>query len=244
MDDLTKLDGVPLYVKIRQSLRENILNGSYKRGEKIPSEEELSAQYGVSRMTLRHSINDLIDEGLLYRRQGVGTFVAHHHLARDHSRLTNFFENSRMDGLQVSEKVLDFRQIPAKYQVAKALNLKEADPVICIKTLRFIETEPITVHEAYIPMALFGDLLNMDIESQSQDLWGFYERCGYKVKRGVQRLEARQADEDLAELLSMQVGAPILYKERTLFSEDGTPIEFLYCFNRGDMYSITVSLLR
>jgi GntR family transcriptional regulator len=93
-------------------------------------------------------------------------------------------------------------------------------------------------------MALFGDLLNMDIESQSQDLWGFYERCGYKVKRGVQRLEARQADEDLADLLSMQVGAPILYKERTLFSEDGTPIEFLYCFNRGDMYSITVSLLR
>jgi GntR family transcriptional regulator len=244
MDQLTRLEGVPLYVKIREALRADINKGVVKRGEKLPSEDELAVRYGVSRMTVRQGITDLIDEGLLYRRHGVGTFVAYLHLERDHSRLTNFFENSKMDGIQVSERLLMLETIPSKLQVAKALNLKEGELVICIKTLRYTENEPVTIHEAYIPHKLFSQLLQADSMVEPKDLWAFYERCGYRVKRAVQKLEARQADEAMASLLMVEEGSPILYKERTLFSDDGTPVEFLYCYNRGDMYSLTVTLFR
>ncbi len=244
MDQLTRMEGVPLYVKIREALRKDINKGVVKRGEKLPSEDELAIRYGVSRMTLRQGINDLIDEGLLYRRHGVGTFVAHLHLERDHSRLTNFFENSKMDGIQVSERLLMLEVLPAKLQVAKALNLVEGEEVICIKTLRYTENVPVTIHEAFIPHKLFSQLLEADLLVETKDLWAFYERCGYRVKRAIQKLEARHADEEMASLLMVEEGSPILYKERTLFSDDGTPVEFLYCYNRGDMYSLTVTLFR
>ena len=68
--------------------------------------------------------------------------------------------------------------------------------------------------------------------------------CGYRVKSAVQKLEAREADEELAQLMEIEEGAPILYKERTVYADDGTPVEFTYCYNRGDRYSLTVTLYR
>jgi GntR family transcriptional regulator len=242
--DIRHLEGVPLYVKIREVIREDINKGVLNRGDKLPSEDELAAKYGVSRMTVRQGITELIDEGLLYRRHGVGTFVVHHQLERDHSKLSNFYEISQMDGVEVSERVLGIEVMPAKVKVAKALDLVEGDLVININTLRFSENAPVTIHEAFLPHKLFSQLLEEDLLSRPQDLWANYERCGYKVKRAVQRLEARQADELIASILKIDEGSPVLYKERTIFADDGTPIEFLYCYNRGDMYSVTVTLLR
>ena len=107
MDSLSNLNGLPQYIRIRESVRQRIQNGELNRGEKLPPEEELAASFGVSRMTLRQSLSDLIDEGLLYRKHGIGTFVAFQHFARDHSHLRNFFESSKADGIAVDEQVLD-----------------------------------------------------------------------------------------------------------------------------------------
>jgi GntR family transcriptional regulator len=102
-----------------------------------------------------------------------------------------------------------------------------------------------TVHDAYIPHKLFAPILNEDIKTlETRHLWTFFETCGYRVKRAVQRLEAREANEELATLMEIEEGAPILYKERTVYADDGTPVEFTYCYNRGDMYSLTVTLER
>jgi GntR family transcriptional regulator len=242
--DLKYLEGVPLYVKIREVIREDISNGTLKRGDKLPSEDELASRYGVSRMTVRQGITDLIDEGHLYRRHGIGTFVAHLHLERDHSKLTNFYEVSKMDGVEINEQVLKIEVLPARRKVAKALDLNEGDLIIFIKTIRFTDNVPITIHEAYIPHKLFSPLLKDDLLNRPQYLWDLYEKCGHKVKRAVQKLEARLADGKIAGILKVDEGSPILYKERTIFADDGTPIEFLYCYNRGDMYSLTVTLLR
>jgi GntR family transcriptional regulator len=243
---LTRSEGIPLYVKIREALRQEILQGDLKRGQKIPSEDELATRYGVSRMTVRQGITDLIDEGLLYRRHGVGTFVAFPHVVRDHSRLTNFFETSKLNGVDARARVLSVEVIPAKQKVAKALDLEEGEQVIRVKTLRYTENVPVTLHDAYIPHKLFSELLKQDLaeDLESVHIWSFYERCGYKVKRAVQRLEAREADKEMARLMEIAEGSPVLYKERTLYAEDGTPIEFTHCYNRGDLYSLTVTLDR
>lgn len=242
MLDIKKAEGVPLYIKIREALRQEITSGELKRGHKIPSEDELATIFGVSRMTVRQGISDLIDDGLLFRRHGLGTFVAYPHIERDHTRLTNFFESAAMKGIDARATVLKVEVIPAKQRIANALDIAEEDLVIRIQTLRFADNIPVTFHDAYIPYQLFNRILSEDLESQH--LWSFYERYGFRVKRAVQKLEAREASDEIAGFLNVGEGTPILFKERTVYAEDGTPVEFTYCFNRGDMYSLTVALER
>ncbi len=245
MDSLTsinRMDGIPRYVQIRESLREEVKSKRLLPGAKLPSEDEMAVQFGVSRMTIRQGIADLIEEGILYRRHGVGTFVAQPMISRDHTRLTNFFESSQANNVAATMRVLIAELLPASLKVSKALSLKEGELAIHFKTLRLADGVPLTVHDAYVPYKLFPQLLQEDLESRH--LWDFMEQYGYPVKRAVQRLEAHEADEENAKLLEIEVGAPILFKERIVYTEDGTPVEFTYCHNRGDRYSLTVSLTR
>jgi len=245
MSDITNTEGIPLYIKIRESLRERILSGELERGQRLPAEDELAAQFGVSRMTVRQGISELINDGLMYRRHGVGTFVSFPHIERDHSRLTNFFDNSNLQGIKAEAKILSVTVIPAKPKIAKALMISSQEPVINIETLRKADDVPITLHDAYIPQYLFPDLTGGDAEVLDvQNLWTKFEQYGYPVNRAVQKLEAQLANQELAAILKIQPGAPILYKERTVYADDGTPVEFTYCYNRGDMYSLTVTLNR
>lgn len=242
MADLVRTDGIPVYVQIREKLREEIISGALKRGEQLPAEHELAARFNVSRMTIRESIEDLVNEGLLYRRHGVGTFVGFPHLTRDHTRLTSFFDKAQDEGITVRASLLKLEVIPAALPVATALDLPVGSDIIRVKTLRFADNVPITVHDAHLPHKLFASLVNENLEVQH--LWDLFEKCGYRVKRAVQRLEAREADKEVAHLMKIKVGAPILFKERTVYATDGTPVEFTYCYNRGDIYSLTVALER
>ena len=242
MGALVKPDGVPLYVQIRKSLQDDIANNNLIPGQKIPSEDELAIRFGVSRMTVRQGISDLIDEGVLYRRHGIGTFVARRHIERDHTRLESLVENAEREGLEISVQILIAAVLPAKLKVAHSLAISEGDLVARVKSLRKVENLPITVHDAYVPHRLFPRLLSEDLKAQH--LWSIYESCGLRVKRAIQRVEAREADEDIAKLLEMEEGLPILYKERIVYLDDGTPVEFTYCYNRGDRYSLTVALNR
>jgi GntR family transcriptional regulator, N-acetylglucosamine utilization regulator len=242
MPVLKKTDGIPLYTQIRKLLRDDITNKVLIPGQKIPSEDELAAKFGVSRMTVRQGISDLIDEGLLYRRHGVGTFVAQPHFERDHSRLTSFVESAKEEGIDLVIHVLIADILPAKLKVAQSLSLNEGDLVVRVKTLRYVTDTPITVHDTYVPYKLFPQLLQEDLEAQH--LWEIFDSYGLRVKRAVQRLEAREADEEIARLLEVDEGFPILYKERTVYLDNGTPVEFTYCYNRGDRYSLTIQLNR
>ncbi len=242
MLELVRAEGVPIYVQIRETLRGEITGGALKRGEKLPPEHELAGKFGVSRMTIRESIEDLVDEGLLYRRHGVGTFVAFPHLQRDHTRLTSFFDKAEDEGIEVRARLLNLEVVPAKARVAEALDIPAGSPVIRVETLRYANNVPITVHDAHMPRALFASIASENLEVQH--LWTLFEKCGYRVKRAVQRLEAREADKRVANLMKIKQGAPILFKERTVYAEDGTPVEFTYCYNRGDIYSLTVALER
>lgn len=242
MTSLNKIEGIPLYIQIRESLRQDIADEKLLAGNKLPSEDELAARFGVSRMTVRQGLSDLIEEGVIYRRHGVGTFVSRPHVIRDHNGLTNFFESATEKGIAASMHVLIADILPARLKVANALTLLEGELALHIKTLRYANGIPVTLHDAYVPYKLFHQLLQEDLESRH--LWDFMEAYGYPVKRAVQKLEAREADEELAQLLEVEVGSPILYKERTVYIADGTPVEFTHCYNRGDCYSLTVTLNR
>jgi GntR family transcriptional regulator len=242
MTVLSKTEGIPLYIQIRQALHDDIVDHKLLPGQKLPSEDELAELFNVSRMTVRQGISDLIDAGLLYRRHGVGTFVAQPHIDRDQTRLSNFVEMARKEGIDLVVHLLKAEIVPAKLKVSSALSLEEGDLVIDIKTLRHTGGLPITLHDTYVPYKMFPALLQEDLEANH--LWDIFESYGHPVKRAAQIIEARQADEELASLLEVEEGAPILYKERVVYLDDGTPVEFTYCFNRGDRYRLTVVLDR
>ena len=128
----------------------------------------------------------------------------------------------------------------AKLMVARALNLREDEPVIRVRTLRLADDEPLAIHDEHVPYKLYPDLLDGDVDTRQ--LWELMNDRGFPVKRAVQRIEARPADEEIAHLLGIEEGAPVLYKLRTVYSEDGTPVEFAICHNRGDRYSLTTTL--
>lgn len=238
---LSKTEGVALYVQIRETLRQQIKNGQLEPGQKLPAEDELAAQFGVSRMTVRQGISDLIDEGVLYRRRGVGTFVAQFHIERDHNKLTNFLETAQAAGFTAEVRLLNREVVPARMTVAKALALQESEPVIRIQTLRLANGVPITVYDEYVPYRLYPQLLQEDL--RSRPAWQILESHGYTIKRAVQRVEARLADADTASLLEIDENAPILYKHRVIMSEAGAPVELILCYNRGDSYSVVMTLI-
>ncbi len=190
MAEFVRTEGVPVYVQIRESLRAEIMGGTLKRGEQLPSENELASKYKVSRMTIRESIEDLVDEGLLYRRHGVGTFVAYPHLQRDHTRLTSFFDKAENEGFQFKAKLLTLEVIPATPKVAQALDLPLDSQVIRVKTLRFVNDVPVTVHDAHLPHTLFAGIITENLEVQH--LWSLLESYGYRVKSAVRSFFEKQ----------------------------------------------------
>jgi GntR family transcriptional regulator len=193
-------------------------------------------------MTVRQGITDLTDEGVLYRRRGIGTFVAQFHVERDHNRLTSFFETAQAEGFESEVRLLSREVIPARLMVAKALALHETEPVIRIQTLRLANNVPVTIYDEYVPYKFCPELLQEDIHSLPA--WQVLESQGYTIKRAVQKIEARLADADIAGLLGIEENAPILYKHRVVLAEDGTPVELILCHNRGEGYSVKMTLVR
>lgn len=193
-------------------------------------------------MTIRRAIADLTDEGLLYRSHGVGTFVTRPQLIRDHSRLTDFLEDPTIGDMEPQVQVLSIKVAPASANVAHALALPEGEAVICVETLRSLDAIPVTLSREYTARRLMPERSDKDLGSHA--LWAVYERNGWKISRAIEKLEARPAPQKCADMLQVKVGTPALYKERTVFAEDGTPIDYQECYSRGDKYTCTVVLRR
>jgi GntR family transcriptional regulator len=217
-------------------------SGLLKPGERLPSEEELAAQFGVSRMTVRQGVSDLTDEGLLYRRQGIGTFVTQFHVERDHNRLTDFFETARAEGFKAEVRLLSREVIAAKLMIANELGLQENEPVVRIQSLRLAGNVPVTIYDEYVPYKLRPELLTEDLRSRAA--WQILEESGLVIKRAVQVIEARGADEEIAVLLDIEEDSPILFKNRVIYAEDGSPVEVILCHNHGNMYAAKMILMR
>lgn len=223
------------------------MGGDLQPGEKLPSEDQLASEFGVSRMTMRKSLNELIQAGLIYRRHGVGTFVSNTTVQRDHTRLTDFFEGCRLDGRVPCVRLLKREIVPASPRMAEALGLPVGDSLLRLATLRSVDGKPVTYHDAYLPVRFFPELVAMDNESlglEERHVWQLIEDQGIVVSNVVERLEAQLANDELAVLLDTEPGSPILYGERVLYSDTGKPLKYANCYNRGDSFSLTVVLTR
>jgi len=235
---------IPYYFQLEGFLKEEIEKGRWNPGQQIPSEAEFCEAFGVSRTVVRQALNELVNEGLLYRRRGKGSFVARPKIAESLvQNLTGFYEDMVAKGLTPITQVLEQKLIPASKKVAGMLSLKEGDQVIKMDRLRSINNEPILIVTTFIPYHICPTLLEEDLTKRS--LYAVLEdRYKLEIARGRRTLEAISASEEDAKLLGIEEGDPLVLLKSVSYLKDGRPIEYFEAKHRGDRSRFEVELIR
>ncbi|MBE3571768.1 MAG: GntR family transcriptional regulator [Moorella humiferrea] len=232
----------PLYEQLKDILKQKIASGELKPGEVLPGERQLMDTYGVSRVTVRQAIGDLVNEGLLYRQHGKGTFVAPKRIERPLARLLGVAEELALEGLEIDIKVIKTGIQEATAEARQELRLAENAPVFCVSRLITAAGQPLLLDHSYFPQAIGHLLQNIDL---SKDLiYTQLELYGYKISNGKQRISAGRASREEARYLQCKAGSPVLVVKRTTYVEGGLPIDFSHAIYRGDRYEYLVSLQR
>lgn len=235
---------LPLYEQVKEWFYEAIRKGVLQPGMRLPSERELGHFFGVSRIVVRQAIQELAFEGLVIRKQGVGTFVAPPKVQEGLvQRLTGFFEDMKARGLEVKTKVTCFEEIPVGEPVAGYLRIPVGTPVYRLGRVRFIGGEPILYVVSYLPRELCEGLIKEDLSQDS--LYELLERkYGLKIARGYRNIEAVLATAKEADLLGICKGDPLLLLRSITYLEGGRPLEYYEAKHRGDRCSFEVELVR
>lgn len=239
---LNKSSFTPLYHQIEQGLRRQIAEGDLVPGQAI-SERELSENLGVSRMTARQALRALREEGLIYTERGRGNFVAEPKMNVHTRQLLGFSEDMRRRGLKPSSRVLSLGRRRPEGGVAEKLELGEGEEAYEIVRLRLADGVPMAHETCLLPVRLCPDLTSSDLEGGS--LYELLEeRYGMRLAQAEEVLEAAVATKAEAGMLSIRIGSPVLVVERTVYADDGTPIELVRSVYRGDRYQATIQLKR
>lgn len=242
MKKVSKDSMLPLHYQLKEIIKDMIENEELKEGDGIPPERELCEIHGVSRMTVNKAIMSLVNEGLLYREQGKGTFVSKVKLKEELSKLRGFTESMTEKGLKTDTKILSFKIIKATKQNQIKLNLHEGDSVIEIKRVRFIEGEPLAIETAWLPRERFLNINKETLEGKS--LYNiFREQYGYQLESATQTVEPIMLDSEEGALLNQNKGALALLFRRVTFIKGEIPIEHTKAIYRTDKYKYEVTLL-
>ncbi|GER88227.1 GntR family transcriptional regulator [Dictyobacter vulcani] len=230
---------LPRYYQLKEIMREKIRSGEWKPGDLIPSERELGEQYGISRMTARQAITELVNEGLFYREQGKGTFVSRHKITQQLIHLTGFTEDIRARGQRPGTKVLEARMSPADETTAERLRIKAGQPIFYLQRLRLADDEPLAVEISHLSFMGCEKLLEEDLENNS--LYRLLEtKYGLPLMEAEQEIEAGLFDEEAAQVLKVPVNSAALFTRRITYTERDLPIEYakaMYCGNKYTYYT-------
>lgn len=242
---LRKELGVPLYHQIQHLLRFRIHNGQYRPGTQIPSEHELSAELGVSRVTLREALRELVREQLLVKIQGKGTFVSSNPPKRlAPVRYTGFLEElqDRVRKLRVTD--IEIIQAPATPEMKKTLHLDDAaSELTVIRRLRLIDDQPFSFTQNYLPTEIGVRIRQKDLYSMPL-LKILQEDLKIPIVRARETIEAAPADPDTARRLGIPVLYPVLHMTRVMYTTGDRPFELVDIFYRADKYHYSVNLTR
>jgi GntR family transcriptional regulator len=226
---------LPLYLRIEQTILDQIQNNQLKPGDLLPSEAELAQQYQVSRITAKRALDDLVHQGRAFRQQGRGTFVAQARI-REISGFRSFSEDIRARGGVPASKVLVFEEITPDQATRAQLRLDEGETVFLLKRLRLADDDPVAIETAVIPTRCCPGLLGEDLTQRS--LYAVL-REKYQVLPtwADAEIEARPASKEEANLLGIRPGKPVLAAHRVTFMENYDVIESVDSVYRGDRFT-------
>jgi GntR family transcriptional regulator len=211
-------------------------------GGALPSERQLSVDLGVSRLTLRAALDELVREGFLVRRRGSGTFVREPKIAQELT-MTSFSEEMRRRGMSPGSRTLSLETTTAGAYLGRCLHVSPSEPVVVAKRLRLADGESMAIETLHVPESLVPGLEPKDLDRGS-----FYEllaeRYGITIVGGMQTIEPTVTNEEESEALNVPLHSPAFLFERTTRSENDDIVEFVRSIYRGDRYRLVSELNR
>lgn len=233
--------GIPRHTQISQWLRGQIERGVYGVDEKLPSENELAKKFDVSRVTIRRALQSLESDSIIYRCQGLGSFVSDERAAHDLVKLTDFNEDMAKAGLEPSSVVQKFETVDAPEWLPPLLNIDQESKVLQIDRLRLGDDEPIAFDSTWLPI-LYGQLLNEKDLAESTIYRLLEENYDIPVIRGCYKLSAEVADQHLADVLKIEENSPLFVIDRISYTIGDKPLYYQKRYYRNDkvVYEMTL----
>jgi GntR family transcriptional regulator len=237
---MVKRTGLPLYYQVEENIRKKIENGVYPEGEKIPAESVLEKEFHVSRITIRKAVENLVQEGLLIKYQGIGTLVTKHFINDDMISLEGFTEKMERQGRKVSSTILEISVQTPGESIGESLHLVEGEQVLKICRIRNVDGSPLALFTTYIPMYLGVP----ETEDFSGSLFKVYPKYGIEPAYSDRSIHAVVIDEALAKVFQINKGVAALQMNYLTYDEEGRAIEYAEGIYRGDWYHYKMRVYR
>ena len=224
------------YISIHDKIKEQIDNGEWEIGQRLPSERDLAEEFGVSRMTLRQGISLLVEEGILQRRVGSGTYVASTRVQEKMRGTTSFTEIIELQGKKPSSKLLSYIRVIPSDKEKEQLGLEHGEYIIRMERVRYADKIPVVYEVASIPEKL---IKNVRKEEVTNHFFKTLIQNGYKIGKSQQTIYARLASEKVARHLQISRNQAILALRQVSFLEDGQAFEYVnsqYVGERFEFY--------
>lgn len=242
-DQITEQAATPLYQQIYDLLRERIVGGEFGLNARLPAEQELTQQLGVSRITVKRALNELATAGFVRRQRGLGTVVTYNAAAPTvKGSFETLIEGLTRMGLETQVKLLDCSTVPASPAVSEALDLPRGAQVQRIVRLRELEGEPFSYLVTYIPDDIAEGYSEAELASQS--LIALLDKAGHRPSGAVQTITAAAAEPAVAAVLNVAPGSPLLRIHRIMRDKAGRPIQDITAHYRADRFQYQMHLSR
>lgn len=234
----------PKYKMIYDELKDAILDGEYGPGAKLPDEITLCQIYACSRMTVKKALDILVEEGMIYRKQGQGSFVLNKALASDPYQMEEFpiggFDRTRHE--EVQSKILEFKLSFASKDVAHALHIKENEPVYDILRLRLYDDEPYVLEHTFMPVSLIPGITEYVL---NKSIYSYIEHdLNMHIASAQQTSRADISSALDHEVLGLKENEPVLEVEQIAYLDNGIPFEYSFSRHRYDKFKFTSFSLR
>ena len=230
---------ISLYFRVAETLKRRVESKQYAHGTVIPSEKELSVEFGVSNITIRKAMALLVKEGLVIRRRGIGTQVVLREENRIPLKITGSFkdwvDSAVSRRLKLEVEILEISVLPCPASVSAILSIPAGSDIWRMKRLRKRQQEPISYYINYAPPDRLSGLTDKELKKEPF-IRIFQKQCGIRIVKIEQRVEAAIADIDLAQLLQVRFGDPLFFVQNIYLSADNKPILLTHIYFRGDRY--------
>ncbi|MCC6175421.1 MAG: GntR family transcriptional regulator [Chloroflexi bacterium] len=234
---------LPIYAQIRQQLEQVLDARREARIETFFTDEEIARHFGVSRMTARQAVGEMVHDGLVYRRKGVGTFIAAPKITESEgpNAIGNFFEEWPTLGHSVTVELLVFEQQPCPRERASSLGIRPGEPVLRFVRRRFADNVPLVIDYRWVGPPLLGKLNREDLLQTSIHVLTA-QHLGTSVGRSKYEIEAARCSRAQSDLLEMETGEPVLIRHVDVYAPNGDGLWTGESIYRADLYKYRIEI--
>ena len=239
MNKLNKNSSTALYQQLIDEIKEKIYDGTLSEGDRLMTEVELSKEYDISRITVRKAIEILVDEGILVKKQGIGTFVAQKKLTRNMDVFMGFTKSCELDGKKPGTRLLSAELVRPEGSDSTKLQLSSGEKIIRIRRVRLTDDIPVIIEENHFPQR-YAYLLGENLE---ESLYKKLEEHGTTMAGGNRKISICSATAEEAQILGVSEGDALLFMQDLCISSEGEPVHTCKSIINPQRYAIVINTI-